>query len=248
MKRKKEQDPFIPLDPSLFMSPNDQSNRDMIQRMAEKEQQKSETTPSVTQRWYFKPADFKILQKEYKEMDKWNRSLAQLLRVTPKSGDEEIRIRRLYEKAFSNLQDALHNFITLWTQSTAGFLGTSDDIRNVYRLLINEAKGMLTIGNNPRRTQLEIVSISMKHTLGWLISQALPYSVGDTSKAIHPQLAKLEETQLRAVGGMMALGESKAGFLTRVKKKLPWPKGKTHYDQSEMTGTQIPPELGEGVE
>lgn len=248
MEKDKKQEPFIPFDPALFMSPEDQSNREMIRKMAEKDQQKPNTTPSVTQRWYFKPADFGNLQDKYKEMDKWNNALVKLLRITPQSQNEGHKIQRLYEQAFSNLQGALHNFITLWTQSTAGFLGTKEDVREVYRLLINEAKSILTIGNPPKRVQLEIVVISMKHTLGWLISQAFPYSVGDTSKAIHPQLAKLEETQLRAVGGMMALGESRAGFLTKVRKKLPFARGKTHYDQSEMLGTQSPPELGKGVE
>ncbi len=239
-KKKQDDTPFVP---DMFQSPTEKFNAQIIAQSIAK-RKTTDAPQSLTQRQYFKPADFSKLQETYQELDKWNTALVKLLRATPAGNDDGVRIKRLSEKAFENLKDALHNFITLWNQRTAGFLGTKDDVKQVYRLLIDEAKGIMTLASPPSRQQLEVVVISMKSIQQWLISQAFPFSVGEITQVTHPQLFNLEKTQLMAQGPGVALAEAGVGRFKKLRKKLPFARGKSPYEDMETSGLKYLPASG----
>lgn len=226
-----------------FVNPQDTINAKAIQQ-AVKKKATTEENQNITQRQYFRPADFKILQETYDDLDKYNTALVKLLRVTPRTDIEGVKLKKLMELAFEKLQKALHKFITLWTQRTAGFLGTKDEVKHVYRMLIDESKAIMTIANPPTRQQLEVVVISMKHVLSWLISQAFPFSVGEITQTTHPQLFNLEKTQLMAQSGMAYLAESNQGRFGKLMKKLPFKRGKESTAQLEGSGLPFLPPSG----
>lgn len=226
-----------------FTNPQDQRNAKVIQQ-AVKQKQMTEENQNITQRQYFKPADFQILQSTYNDLDKWNTALVKLLRVSPKTEEEGIKLKKLMELTFEKLQKSLHRFITLWTQRTAGFLGTKDEVKHVYRMLIDESKAIMTIANPPSRQQLEVVVISMKHVLSWLISQAFPFSVGEITQTTHPQLFNLEKTQLMSQSGMAYMAEANQGRFGKLKKKLPFRRGKESTAQLEGSGLPFLPPSG----
>jgi len=231
--------------PNEFITPQEKLNQMILNKALQDKNLSKEDVPNVTQRQYFKPADFKQLQAKFEDMRKYHRALTKFLRVTPTTTREMSIIKRGTEKAFEKLQESLNDFTTLWTQNTAGFLGTKDEIKEVYRMLIDESKAILSIANPPSRNQLEIVVLAMDHILEWLMAQAFPYSAGDTANALHPQLAKLEEIQLQSQGMGMALAVGQEGRFARLKKKLPWVRGKTPYEDADKSGLSFLPSGGD---
>lgn len=241
-KDEKEESGFVfPENP--FINPQDQQNTKTIQKSV-KDRKMLEENQGITQRQYFKPADFRILQETYNDLDKYNTALVKLLRVTPTTEEEGIKLKRIRESCFEKLQKSLHRFITLWTQRTAGFLGTKDEVKHIYRTLIDESKAIMTIANPPTRQQLEVVVISMKHVLSWLISQAFPFSVGETMQTTHPQLFNLEKTQLMSQSGMAYLAESNQGRFGKLMKKLPFKRGKESTMALDGSGLPYLPPSG----
>jgi len=231
--------------PNQFVTPQEKLNQIMLQKTLQDQALAKSESPNVTQRQYFKPADFKQLQTKFEDMRKYHRALSKLLRVSPNGTPEMSLVKRAIEKTFEKLQEALNDFTTLWTQNTAGFLGTKDEIKEVYRMLIDESKAILSIANPPSRNQLEIVVIAMNHTLEWLMAQAFPYSAGATANALHPQLAKLEEIQLQSQGMAMAMATNQQSRMGKLKDRMPWNRGKTPYEKDDQSGLAFLPQGGD---
>jgi hypothetical protein len=201
-----------------------QRNKELVQRYAKTLQEDEKKSKKLAERSYYNPADFSSLELTYGEMSYWNSTLIEILETTPDPENpvEEIVLEKLMNQAYKYLKKAVHRFTFEWPQQTAGFMGSKNERKEVYELLIDEAKAIMTIATPPDRQQLETVVLALNHILEWLISEAFPYSAGEITQATHPQLFNLEQTQLRTGMPGASIAEVQESRLSKWKKKIPF--------------------------
>ncbi len=146
----------------------------------------------------------------------------EILETTPENTSEELILGKLMNQAYKHLKKAVHRFTFEWPQQTAGFLGSSNERKQVYELLIDESKAIMSIATPPDREQLETVVLALNHILEWLISEAFPYSAGEITQATHPQLFNLEKTQLMTGMAGATIADVQSGRLDRLRSKIPF--------------------------
>lgn len=197
-------------------------NKDLVQRYAQTLEDQRKKSKKLADRSYYNPADFSSLEMTYGEMSYWNAALIEILETSPDDTGQELILEKLMNQAFRHLKTAVHRFTFEWPQQTAGFMGSSNERKEVYELLIDESKAIMSIATPPDRQQLETVVLALNHILEWLISEAFPYSAGEITQATHPQLFNLEKTQLMTGMPGATIADVQTSRMDRLRSKIPF--------------------------
>lgn len=209
---------------------NKQIVRDSINQM-QSENIKNKST-KLPDRQYYNPADFSNLQENFGHIQDYYTDLVEILQATPQNDDEEKDLDILMNICFEKLKKPLQKFVLEWPQQTAGFLGTNQKRKDVYELLIDEAKAVISTAVPVNRVNLETVVISLNHILNWLIATVFSYSAGEITQATHPQLYNLEHVQV-AVGMQGAtISAAQESRWNRLKGKMPFAKSSKENEAS----------------
>ena len=197
-------------------------NKDLVQRYAQTLEDQRKKSKKLADRSYYNPADFSSLEMTYGEMSYWNAALIEILETSPDDTGQELILEKLMNQAFRHLKTAVHRFTFEWPQQTAGFMGSSNERKEVYELLIDESKAIMSIATPPDRQQLETVVLALNHILEWLISEAFTYTEREITQATHPQLFNLEKTQLMTGMPGATIADVQTSRMDRLRSKIPF--------------------------
>lgn len=167
---------------------------------------------------YYKDLDFKSLKEYYRKFVDYLNAMSRLLYVkceNRKEWEEIIKLRIITLKRIESLIDAL---TFDWLESTASFDGSSTQRQEAYETIVDELKNAVSEATPVTDVdKLETFMFTMKHFGKWLLSESIPFSLGERTQSTDPQRFSLEKQKVISEGGSKFLAQQqRSGVLGRI--------------------------------
>jgi len=163
---------------------------------------------SISDRVFYKDLNFNSIKDYYKELIKYYNTMERLLQVRAKNPEEHLEIVKMRFAVFKRMEHMVDMLTFDWLESTASFSGSTEIRQQAYEAIVDEIKSAVSSCSPPTdREQLEMLMITFKHFVKWLLGESLNYSLGERVEATDPQRYGLQIAQVQAAAGPDAMNK-----------------------------------------
>jgi len=179
---------------------------------------------------YYKDLDFSTLKEYYASFVVHYNAMERLLNTKAETRIEWEQIIKMRISTIKRIEALVDAMSFDWLESTASFSGSSTQRQEAYESIVDELKSAISEASPVTDDdKLHSFMFIMKHFGKWLLSECIPYSLGERTEATDPQRYALEKQKVIAEGGAKIM--AKRGGIPLV-RSLPFFRKKQQQQQA----------------
>jgi len=177
--------------------------------MLEWQQEMANNDPiGASERTYYKDLDFKSIKIFYKTLTQYYNAMERMLQVVPVNEKEFKELLKMRQYLFKKIEEQVDGLTFDWVEATASFSGSSGARQEAYESIIDEVKAAISsCSPATNKDELEMFMITFKHFVKWLMSESLPYSIGERVDSTDSQRLMLEDHKITVAAGPDAMNK-----------------------------------------